>query len=325
MTTKPAFHKVSSHAAPPMKVQTLGGLTTASEMGRAKRATNPFDDELRRTSGESAGDFFFPDYEDSNDARRADDDGGGGFEGSDDEERPFIYSVPVALMIRDLVTPWSAPPVEEWFRRNLTADATTAANRFAGMRQDRAAFQRAVMTFLREMGYDAGLCNTTACESGCTGYTGYAYIDVLASTAAPPATQKRFIVDVKFAEQFAIARPTEEYEKLLRELPPVFVGAAEDLRRLLGILADAARRSLRSREMHLPPWRKSRYILAKWLGPYRRSIGPSSPSSRPAAAAPPQLRRPKAAAPFVRGDVKCRLVGFDAAVSAVLPAAARTR
>ncbi|CAA7404756.1 unnamed protein product [Spirodela intermedia] len=296
-TSKPAFEKVSSQ-------------TTAAAMKRAKRVTDPFDNELRRTGGEFVGDFFFPDYEDSDDARRADEDSGGGFEGSDDEGRPFVYSVPVALMIRDLVTLRAAPPAEEWLRRNLTADAIAAANRFAGLRQDRAAFQRPVMMFLREMGYDAGLCNTAACESGCAGYT---YIDVLASTTAPPAIQKRYIVDVNFAEEFAIARPTEEYERLLRELPPVFVGTALELRRLLEILADAARRSLRSREMYLPPWRRSRYILAKWLDPHRRSVGTSSPSSR------------LVAAPFVRGDVKRRLVGFDAAASAVLPAAARTR
>ncbi|CAA6667937.1 unnamed protein product [Spirodela intermedia] len=204
--------------------------------------------------------FLLPDYEDSDDARRADEDSGGGFEGSDDEGRPFVYSVPVALMIRDLVTLRAAPPAEEWLRRNLTADAIAAANRFAGLRQDRAAFQRPVMMFLREMGYDAGLCNTAACESGCAGYT---YIDVLASTTAPPAIQKRYIVD--------------EYERLLRELPPVFVGTALELRRLLEILADAARRSLRSREMYLPPWRRSRYILAKWLDPHRRSVGPRLP------------------------------------------------
>lgn len=61
-----------------------------------------------------------------------------------------------------------------------------------------------------------------------------------------------------------------------------------------------ARQSLRSHGLHVPPWRKTRYMLAKWLGPYKRSTA-TSPS---AAGAMPM---PAAAAGM---DVKCRAVGF---------------
>ncbi|MQL96874.1 hypothetical protein Taro_029570, partial [Colocasia esculenta] len=133
--------------------------------------------------------------------------------------------------------------------------------------------------------------------------------------------QQRYVVDVEFAGEFVVARPTAEYVRVSAELPRVYVGKPEELRRLLRLLAEAAKRSLRAREMHLPPWRKGRYMQAKWLGAYRRTLNPvpSGPATVLAAASPPPSFAPGC-------DMKCRFVGFDtAAAKRVIPPAARTR
>ncbi|EEE55881.1 hypothetical protein OsJ_04529 [Oryza sativa Japonica Group] len=99
--------------------------------------------------------------------------------------------------------------------------------------------------------------------------------------------------------------PVEEdpfrYAVVVAAVPASVVVAREEaVGRAVRVAADAARRSLRSHGLHVPPWRKTRYMLAKWLGPYKRSTA-TSPS---AAGAMPM---PAAAAGM---DVKCRAVGF---------------
>jgi PDDEXK-like family of unknown function len=66
------------------------------------------------------------------------------------------------------------------------------------------------------------------------------------------------------------------------------------MRRVLRILADEAKRSLKSRGLSVPPWRKRQFLMAKWLGPYRRTTNPVPASMGMAAGE----------------DVKCRAVGF---------------
>uniref|UniRef100_A0A0D3EXT6 Uncharacterized protein n=1 Tax=Oryza barthii TaxID=65489 RepID=A0A0D3EXT6_9ORYZ len=98
-----------------------------------------------------------------------------------------------------------------------------------------------------------------------------------------------------------VARATAEYAVVVAAVPASVVVAREEaVGRAVRVAADAARRSLRSHGLHVPPWRKTRYMLAKWLGPYKRSTA-TSPS---AAGAMPM---PAAAAGM---DVKCRAVGF---------------
>ncbi|MQM22339.1 hypothetical protein Taro_055390 [Colocasia esculenta] len=340
-----------------IKLQVFRSSSQEAEMSvrafrRAKRVTDPLDDKVKArirgddgqrplagcTSGGSENEavelsglvhgFFFS----SSDGEQGDPEGDEATDGDEDDTSSegqycFYGALPSAGMIRDLVSPPAvAFPAEDRFWRDLQVGAATAAARFAGLRASPATFRRAVMGSLREIGYNAGICKTKW-ETGGGGLVAgtYEYIDVMA--ASPP---RRYIVDVEFASEFEIARPTAEYGRLVEELPRVFVGRPEALRRLLGLLAEAARRSLRAREMHVPPWRRSRYMRAKWLGPYRRTVDPSQPPSPPSS--PPFAPAPESpsAAPSApgRGDVKCRLraVGFDtAAASPVIQTSARTR
>ncbi|KAL3580889.1 hypothetical protein D5086_018724 [Populus alba] len=146
-------------------------------------------------------------------------------------------------------------------------------------------------------GHNAAICKTKWESSGGGGLTagGYEFIDVVPSKSS--TLQNRYVVDLDFASQFEIARPTSQFLKLLHSLPRVFVGRSEDLKTIVKSISDASKRSLKSRELSLPPWRKNRYMQNKWFGPYRRTVNPSP-------ATPPSV-----------DVVKCRCVGFDDAVN----------
>ncbi|XP_078433089.1 uncharacterized protein LOC144704518 [Wolffia australiana] len=262
-------------------------------MMRTKRVTEPLDDKAKtrllgvegyvssgsdHDGGDLAGvvdGIFFSDEEDE---ATVEDNGGDEYNCEE-----------TAAVVRALVREAAEDPF-------AAALAAAAAERGGGP-----GLQRAVMGRLREAGYNAVLCKARWEVRG-GGRGSYEYVDVVRDD-----TRQRYIVEMEFRGQFEIARPTAEYERVAAQLPQVYVGRPAELRRLLRLLADAAKRSLQLRELHVPPWRKSQYMQAKWLGPYRRTTNPVS-SAGPAAAAPPPPRV------FTAGrDLKCRHVGFDAA------------
>lgn len=179
------------------------------------------------------------------------------------------------------------------FLLRLYSQVVRASEAFAALRSNGSGYRRAVMVQLRQVGYNAGICKARWEGSGGLTAGNYEYIDIVMNQ------DERYIVDLEFASQFGVARATPEYERLMASLPNVMVCRGERLRQVVKIMAEAARRSLKIRDLSVPPWRKSRHILAKWLGPYRRTVNPL-PSS--------------AGATVVSGgDVKCRAVGFKTA------------
>lgn len=243
--------------------------------------------------------IFFSDEENSN-----------AYQDDASEKSPTIESnpFPAAMMVKDLL---HAAAVDT-YAAVVTARAAAAAEQLSSLRANRAAFTRAIMTALRVFGYNAGVCKARWESRG--GVTGgcYEYIDVLYEESHQ--NKRRYILEVAFREEFEIARPTAEYERILEQLPKVYVGKAEELKRIIRILGDAAKRSLQSREMYVPPWRKSQYMLLKWLGTYRRTTNPNSACT---AAAAPCLA--------LNRDVKCRLLGFYGAAPLGASPAGRTR
>ena len=97
----------------------------------------------------------------------------------------------------------------------------------------------------------------------------YEYIDVV--FPGDDMKLERIIVDIDFQSQFQVARPTDEFDLCIRVSPVVFVGRQDVLLQLVDILSDAARRSLRTQGMHIPPWRRMEYLKAKWVSPYKRT------------------------------------------------------
>ncbi|KAK3029393.1 hypothetical protein RJ639_039737 [Escallonia herrerae] len=193
------------------------------------------------------------------------------------------------------------------FKNLLVAHVCKALDIFSPAKLCKSVLRRHVIAFLRGFGYNAAVCKTKWENSGGLAAGSYEFIDVVRSDSA--AT--RYVVDTDFAGEFDIARQTSHYERVLHTLPRVFVGRCEELKQIVKFMSDAAKRSLKSRGLHLPPWRKNRYMQNKWLGPYLRTMNMIPANSLPAS--------PTFA-------VKCRSIGFVAVNSHLaVPATARTR
>ncbi|XP_074568470.1 uncharacterized protein LOC141825006 [Curcuma longa] len=225
--------------------------------------------------------------------------------------------------VRDLMFPALDP---DPFRRRLATDVSREAEALTWLRSGggESAFRRTVMARLRATGYNAGICKARWDASGGLAAGSYEYIDVVEAAAAERAGQgkgRRHIVDLDFAAEFKVARATEEYKAVVAALPPVAVAGEEAFRRVVREVADAARRSLRTQGLHVPPWRKSRYMLAKWLGPHRRTTSTVPPAALRGESKCREYNRLQAAPGPGGGDAHYRAVGFS---MAPLPTA-RTR
>ncbi|KAG8072163.1 hypothetical protein GUJ93_ZPchr0006g44655 [Zizania palustris] len=128
--------------------------------------------------------------------------------------------------------------------------------------------RKLVVERLRSRGFDAGVCKSSWEGTGSIPAGSHEYVDVTSSTGAAP----RYIVEVNIAAEFEIARPSAEYQDLLLSLPPVLVASPEAFSDVAAAMCAAAAASIRGAGMHLPPWRRARYVQAKWSGPYERAV-----------------------------------------------------
>ena len=119
-------------------------------------------------------------------------------------------------------------------------------------------------------------------------------MDVVVPTRSGKAV--RVVIEPGFRAEFEMARGGAEYRALVAALPEVFVGRPERLRAVVRVMCDAARQCARESGMHMAPWRKQRYMEAKWLGTPERAA-PGVPGVAAVAAAavgspekPPRFR-----------------------------------
>uniref|UniRef100_A0A5B7BH75 DUF506 family protein n=1 Tax=Davidia involucrata TaxID=16924 RepID=A0A5B7BH75_DAVIN len=287
---------------------------------RTKRVTDPLDDKVKArivgrdrcepvyvSSGSEHGGES-PCLSDLVYGFLEDDAGAQLLENDSDSERDLSIS-DTTDVIEDLVNLTLTDNLDS-FKNLLVAHVSNAMVAFSCVKTNKPAFRRNVMAFLRDCGYNAAICKTKWESSGGLTAGNYEFIDVLRSESSP--WQHRYFIDLDFAGQFEIARPVNQYERLLQVFPLVFVGRSEELKQIVKVMSDAAKRSLKSRGLHLPPWRKNRYMQNKWFGPYRRTANVIPTNS------PPPAKQTLA--------VECRSVGFDAVNGRLFfPATTRTR
>lgn len=84
------------------------------------------------------------------------------------------------------------------------------------------------------------------------------------------------LIDIDFRSEFEIARPTGTYKLILQSLPYIFVGKLDRLQQIVSSVSEAAKHSLKKKGMHVPPWRKTEYMRAKWLSTSTRTVTTSS-------------------------------------------------
>ncbi|KAG5622573.1 hypothetical protein H5410_007791 [Solanum commersonii] len=100
---------------------------------------------------------------------------------------------------------------------------------------------------------------------------------------------------IKFSREFELAKASDEYNRLVKCLPDVFVGKIERLLSVIKILCNAAKKCMKEKKMHIAPWRKQKYMQAKWLKISERMSSTSkSPLSAEEYCYLNRLSRPKA-------------------------------
>ncbi|XP_057961470.1 uncharacterized protein LOC131153282 [Malania oleifera] len=177
---------------------------------------------------------------------------GGGNCSSDSETTSSLRSL-LGLEVSDF---------DDGVRTKLRAEAELALRHVGGSSSPD--IKRRLMARLRERGFEAGICKSRWEKTSRFPAGTYEYIDVNLS-------EKRYIIELLLAGEFDIARPTSQYTSMLSLFPTIFVGEADDLKRVVRLMCTAVRESLKSADMHLPPWRRNGYMQSKWFGPYKRT------------------------------------------------------
>ncbi|CAM0876867.1 unnamed protein product [Alopecurus aequalis] len=221
---------------------------------------------------------------------------GSNYEESDDEEDFFLPSglasakPPAAAgetldALKGLVQSVSVA------ERNLLADASRIADRCAKTCKGKAECRRAVADGLRALGYDAAVCKSRWEKTPSYPAGEHEYIDAVVGD------ELRLIVEVDFRSEFEVARSTKAYRAALQALPPLFVGTPDRLGKMVAVVAEAARQSLKKKGLHYPPWRKPEYMRAKWLSPHVRT-GDKAAAPSPTATSVAKGGTPVSAASF---------------------------
>ncbi|KAG7989459.1 hypothetical protein I3843_03G239100 [Carya illinoinensis] len=179
----------------------------------------------------------------------------------------FSFSTEALEFLKGLV------PCASVWERNLLADTAKIVEKNKICKRKDEFCRNVVTDGLLAMGYDASVCKSRWEKSPSHPSGQYEYIDVIMGG-------ERYLIDIDFRSEFEIARSTKSYKAILQILPYIFVGKTDRLQKIIGIVSEAAKQSLKKKGMHIPPWRKEEYVKAKWLSPHRRCL-PTSKATTP--------------------------------------------
>ncbi|KAK8639496.1 hypothetical protein V6N13_137872 [Hibiscus sabdariffa] len=136
------------------------------------------------------------------------------------------------------------------------------------------------------LGYDASICKSHWEKSPSYPAGEYEYIDVIIDG-------ERLLIDIDFKSEFEIVRSTTTYKSILQMLPFIFVGKADRLQKIIAIVSEAVKQSLKKKGMPIPPWRKAEYVESKWLSPHNRTTPSPSPTPTSTPTPTPTIETPK--------------------------------
>ncbi|XP_057949876.1 uncharacterized protein LOC131144930 [Malania oleifera] len=137
---------------------------------------------------------------------------------------------------------------------------------------------REVCARLQSAGFNCAICKTKWRSSPDIPSGEHRFLDVVEKSSSKRGGEMRVIIETNFRAEFEMARASEEYSRLVRRLPEVFVGKVERAEGVIRAVCAAAKRCMKQRKMHMGPWRKQRYMQAKWLSPVceRTAFTPST-------------------------------------------------
>lgn len=91
-------------------------------------------------------------------------------------------------------------------------------------------------------------------------------MEVVQDASSSKEGEMKVIIEINFRGEFEMARANEAYNRLVEQLPEVYVGKIERFRNLIKILCSASKKCMKEKKMHMAPWRKHKYMQAKYLG-----------------------------------------------------------
>ncbi|CAJ1976412.1 unnamed protein product [Sphenostylis stenocarpa] len=156
--------------------------------------------------------------------------------------------------------------------RNLLADTSNIVDKNSKVYKRKGDLRKIVTESLVSLGYNCSICVSKWDKTPTFPAGEYEYIDVIVEG-------ERLIIDIDFRSEFEIARSTGTYKAILQSLPFIFVGKSDRLCQIVASVSDAAKQSLKKKGMHVPPWRKADYMLAKWLSSSWTRVNPPSSST----------------------------------------------
>ncbi|XWS15746.1 hypothetical protein CRYUN_Cryun34aG0028500 [Craigia yunnanensis] len=146
---------------------------------------------------------------------------------------------------------------------------------------------REVSSRLQIAGFNSAICRTKWRSSPDIPSGEHTFLDVMENSRKGDV---RVIIELNFRAEFEMARASEDYNCLVQRLPEVFVGKVERLNNVIKTLCLAAKKCMKEKKMHMGPWRKHKYMQAKWLKSCERntstqslSVGYSGRLSKPKA------------------------------------------
>ncbi|CAN1138193.1 hypothetical protein LINPERPRIM_LOCUS23331 [Linum perenne] len=63
-----------------------------------------------------------------------------------------------------------------------------------------------------------------------------------------------------------------QFPKMLSSIAEVYVGKAEELRKIVKLMCGAVTQSMKAAKIQVPPWRRRSFMEAKWFSPYKRTV-----------------------------------------------------
>ncbi|XP_025816024.1 uncharacterized protein LOC112893078 [Panicum hallii] len=226
---------------------------------------------------------FFEDFERERWPEKDDDEEGSG--GGDAAESKAFWQIQHTQLHEALA---KSSPAESRIRadteaavRSMRAAAGAACSctgRPAAGGDCRRCMLRRVAERLRDAGYNSALCTSKWTRSPDIPSGEHRYVDVVVQTRSGKAV--RVVVELSFRAEFEVARAGAEYRALVAALPEVFVGRADRLRAVVKAMCAAAKQCMKENNMHMGPWRKHKYMQAKWLGtPERTAAAAAAPAA----------------------------------------------
>ena len=61
-----------------------------------------------------------------------------------------------------------------------------------------------------------------------------------------------------------MAKASEEYKKLIKQVPEMYIGKWEHMKAIIRLLCEAAKKSAQEQNIHIGPWRNKTFMQMKW-------------------------------------------------------------